>query len=1002
MRFLFALVLIVPSSALLRTALAGTVEVVIQETMPAYDEDADPAGFDRPEFFQGSPDERLLLAGTPRDLYVYDLRSRVLLRHFRNPQSSFFGAVTFDPTGRFLLTHITTAPAYDPEPTLIDLETGEQETLGYLQGDFDASTQTAIPPDPITATTGNLRKDDPWTIRVGADTAVFSQDSTGNSVRTPLVSSLEGEPQPIPLADGTLMRWLGSQRVEVTAPSGGRAVIDLIPNPDLRFLPFAQVSSGPGGVPFLYASHGNEVVVIDTHEDSERARIPAQAWEPDNSGERIVLLDPDGVVAVHELVGRTRIKVLTNTPGEEPVFAISGNGKFAAAWDASQMAVIHYDLVSGRSLRIPWGEPGDDQWPSHLAYNHDGSRLAVSDWTSVDTLPLQLVDTQAGTVMAMPEVILPSFDPSGRYLAFAWYAGNGGGQVGVFDLVSQSLVFKSESFELRGYGPDSITFTPDSRNLLISNGYEGILQIELTRQSSEQPPTLIAGNFSGQIRFQGNSGTVNSGTGEVVRFDWDRGAAVETLRLYPLDTGRFVGVTPEHRYFGKPDSLDAIAFRRGFAAFPVDQFDLLLNQPHVIQALLGASPDRVALLEATYRKRLRREGVDETQFDLASAQLPELVVVNRPDLPLATSGGEVELQLQAADRSGSLKELQVYVNDVPLGRLDLSTTKGLKIDVGSIRIPLAVGENRIQASAFNEAGLESLRQTIQITRTVAAANAPDLYLLAVGVSDYANNDLDLSVAAKDALDLSSAFQGIGGDSAFGEIKVRTVLDQEATREAILAAGEFLKESTPDDCVIVFVAGHGFQDEAYEYWFGTHDIDYEKPAERGLSYDSLEGLFDGIAARKRLLLMDTCFAGEVDKEELRLAAEKTLESTGLAVRASKLAARGVGKVETEGSLAFQNELFAQFRKRTGATVLTASSGVEFVFAEENGELGNGVFTHALMKGLQSNAADLDNDRHLRLSEWMNFAFSEVVSYTSGRQRPTGRQINRELNFVVRGK
>ena len=107
---------------------------------------------------------------------------------------------------------------------------------------------------------------------------------------------------------------------------------------------------------------------------------------------------------------------------------------------------------------------------------------------------------------------------------------------------------------------------------------------------------------------------------------------MEKLRLYPLETGRFVGVTPEHAYFGKPDSLDAIAFRRGMTAFPVDQFDLPLNQPHLIQKLLGASPDRVALLEAAYRKRLRREGVDEMQFDLASARLPELVVVNRPEL----------------------------------------------------------------------------------------------------------------------------------------------------------------------------------------------------------------------------------------------------------------------------------------------------------------------------------------------------------------------------------
>ena len=60
------------------------------------------------------------------------------------------------------------------------------------------------------------------------------------------------------------------------------------------------------------------------------------------------------------------------------------------------------------------------------------------------------------------------------------------------------------------------------------------------------------------------------------------------------------------------------------------------------------------------------------------------------------------------------------------------------------------------------------------------------------------------------------------------------------------------------------------DEEENYYFATVDMDFERPERRGLPYDQIEGLVDGIFARKKLVLIDSCQAGEIDRMETQKA------------------------------------------------------------------------------------------------------------------------------------
>lgn len=474
-----------------------------------------------------------------------------------------------------------------------------------------------------------------------------------------------------------------------------------------------------------------------------------------------------------------------------------------------------------------------------------------------------------------------------------------------------------------------------------------------------------------------------------------------TLRLWDLPQGKLryavVFFDDERIYFdgdgyysGPKHLLPALAIRAGNRAYPFEQFDLRLNRPDLVHSRTGAvSPERIALYRLAYEKRLRRMGLTEADMR-GELRLPE-VAITGGETPVATRKSKLDLRVRGTDVEG-LRALHVYADGVPIfGSRGRPPDADAREAEWGVTVELLPGVNRVEVSVTNTRGVESLREGFEVAYT-EKPKKPSLRIAVIGVSKYVDPAYNLAFAAKDARDIASHFTRQKGK--FTKIEVASLLDGEVTREKVASLREFFSKTTTGDTALLFVAGHGLLDGRLDYWFATSDVQFDAPGERGVAYETLEGLLDGIPARHKLLLMDTCHSGEVDDVVVAEVPE------GVTVRA--VGARGIQQVGQKkrrqlGDVTAELEdLFAELRRGGGARVISSAGGAEF--ALESAEWNNGVFTHAVLQGL-AGGADTNRDGAIYVHELHEHVSREVVRLTSGRQRPTARRGGVEFDFSL---
>ncbi|MDM8558004.1 caspase family protein [Candidatus Parabeggiatoa sp. HSG14] len=256
-----------------------------------------------------------------------------------------------------------------------------------------------------------------------------------------------------------------------------------------------------------------------------------------------------------------------------------------------------------------------------------------------------------------------------------------------------------------------------------------------------------------------------------------------------------------------------------------------------------------------------------------------------------------------------------------------------------------IAENRIVAS---EPVTLQLRWAGDKTETVGK---PNLYVLAVGVSDYDDEKItDLSFAAKDAQDFLNFFQNNGGNGLYNKVIPKLLKD--ATRADIIENGlGWIKKvaTKPQDTAIVFFAGHGVNEDR-SYYFLPRDTKGHRLSSTAVPYYELKDAMAKLPG-KVLFFIDTCHSGNLMGGRLSL-----------------------GNVA-----AVSNELSSA---ETGVIVFTASTGVQL--SQESPDWGNGVFTMALLEGLKGEATSKNGQvTFIGLNLYVS---DRVQELTYGKQTP----------------
>jgi hypothetical protein len=420
-----------------------------------------------------------------------------------------------------------------------------------------------------------------------------------------------------------------------------------------------------------------------------------------------------------------------------------------------------------------------------------------------------------------------------------------------------------------------------------------------------------------------------------------------------------------------------------------EQLDIKYNRPDKIRSVLGEiMGNSDTLLCRSYLnawlKRIQKSGIDTNAFQ-ERFSLPESDFKNKQEIQFEQTENQLTLQVWGKDVNNKLDRYNVWVNEVPVfGERGISIRdKNLNEINTAVTIRLSEGDNKIETSVLNVNGIESYRIPLYVRYNPPRPTAEKLYFIGIGVDHYQEPGHDLKYSAKDIRDLSLALKEKYGQ----RISIDTLLNEKVTRENVTALKKKLLQSDVNDKVIISFSGHGLLDKNYDYFLTTHTVNFKNPSENGLPYEDLEWLLDSIPARKKLLLLDACHSGEVDKEEL-LAINNTEQREG--VKGAELEYEYAPTLGMKNSFELMQELFTNVKRGTGATIISAAGGTQYAY--EKGGLKNGVFTYSILELMQQ-------QNEIKVSELKSKVGIRVYELTNGLQKPTSRNETIGNNWIV---
>ncbi len=327
------------------------------------------------------------------------------------------------------------------------------------------------------------------------------------------------------------------------------------------------------------------------------------------------------------------------------------------------------------------------------------------------------------------------------------------------------------------------------------------------------------------------------------------------------------------------------------------------------------------------------EGVVLGQFAFRPSRVALRPTVGAP-VTAASDNPQFELEFwNSVKNSDDPTDFQAYLAKYPQGQFqELALRRINRLQVAGIPSPPAFA-----------------------TTTGDLVIKPKLYALVAGVSDYANDSLDLTYAAKDAKDFGAALERQSG-GIYREVVVRIL--ENPTSDELLHGLEWLRqEVTSKDVALLFISGHGANDPDGDYYFLTRNSDPERLRRTAVSSFDVKKTLSSLPS-KVLAFVDTCHSGNINSGNIM----------------------GARRGEVANITGVINDLTAA---ESGVVVFASSTGKQYSL--ENPKWGNGAFVKALVEGLDG-AASYTKDGIITINQLDLYLRERVKALTGNKQTP----------------
>ena len=665
--------------------------------------------------------------------------------------------------------------------------------------------------------------------------------------------------------------------------------------------------------------------------DSQSPWIYHSVYSPD--GKYIVTANEDNIAEVWDAATGNLIRKLIGHAKWVLNSSFSPNGKYIVTSSADYTARI-WDIVNVDSFIELNGHTGK---VVSAVYSPDGKYIVTASedstakiWRAYDGKLFKELLGHTGYVNSA------TYSPDGRYITTAARDGT----LKIWSSVDGKLL---NNFKWKDNEVNSAMFSPDGKNIIA---------------------------------------TYSDNTTKI----WDLQKGEEIYTFFLVDSIYSVNYIPSGYYKCSQNASKLLHYvSKDLKVISFEQLDVKYNRPDkVLEAIGNTDTTLIKSYRKACEKRIKKLGIDTTAFR-DGYSLPEADFANRDNIEYEQKTGILKLIINGSDSTYKLDRFNVWVNETPIfGQrgIRIRMKNSNSIDT-TITIKLSQGENRIETSITNVNGTESYRMPLTVNYTPEVMQKESVRFIGIGIDQFADSKYNLQYSAKDIRDLSKKLKEKHKD----DIIIDTLFNEDVTVNNIKALKQKLLQTTENDKVIVAYSGHGMLSKEYDYYLSTYFVNFDKPEEGGLPYDELESLLDSIPARKKLMLIDACHSGEVDKEDL---VTLNASSDSLIKGLKPVAYKKEGHLGLKNSFELMQSLFVNVGKSTGATIISAAAGTQF--ALERNDLKNGVFTYSILEAMKTTAT-------MKISELKTIVGKRVEELTKGLQKPTSRNETIAVDWNV---